>query len=69
MTKYFMRGTSLSSFERMMMEIPKGRDVFHQETDLPSSSVPHKCSIGVSRKEADNHGSNTKAIPHRKDAE
>lgn len=60
MTKYFMRGTSLSSFERMMMEIPKGRDVFRQETDSPNPSVPRKCSIGMSRKEAGNHGSDTK---------
>ena len=60
MTRYFMRGTSLSSFERMMMEIPKGRDLFRQETDSPNPPAPRKVSIGASRKEAGNHGSDTK---------
>jgi len=59
MARYFMRGTSLSSFERMM-EIPKGRDLIRQETDSPHSLAPRKCNIGASRKEAGNHGSDTK---------
>ena len=60
MTRYFMRGTSLSSFERMMMEIPKGRDLYHQETGSLNHPAPRKCNIGASRKEAGTHASDTK---------